>query len=200
MGTTKKKVPVVTYELLPVFERKANNAKVAAEYRAEEKKLQNSLFKTKEENERRLAEKKALYQRIVVPFSVFEERAKRRELALVEKYKQKRIQEDILREERNWAYQVAKFYEMIQLEKVVPIEIRALPELYKKSEIGKAELIECEKSIVPVLTKFAQIIGFEVELDEFEEMTALLLWKPYPYWMYAFSGEKKDVVPKGFKK
>ena len=40
--------------------------------------------------------------------------------------------------------------------------------------------------------EIAKTIGFDVEVDGFEEMTALVLWKPYPYWHYAFFGGKKD--------
>lgn len=190
MSAIEKKVPVVTYTLLPEFERKVSNKKRAVEYLAMAKKSERALQKVKEENDKRLTEKKVRCERKIVPFSCLQEKIEKRNILLVEKYKQKQLAEDNLREEKDWAYRMIRFQEEISLAKVIPIEIKKLPELFGKSMIGKAELLECEKPLVEILIKFAKTIGFDVEVDDFEEMVALVLWKPYPYWHYAYSGKK----------
>ena len=190
MSTLHKTVPVVTYELLSYFERKVSNKKHAVLYRAMAKKSEYALKKMKEENDKRLFEKKTRSERKIVPFSYLKEKIEKRNALLVEKYKQKRIAQDNLREERDWAYRMMRFQEEISLAKVVPIEVKKLPGLFEKSKIGKAELLECEKPLVSILVKFAKTIGFDVEVDDFEEMTALVLWRPFPYWHYAYSGKK----------
>ena len=192
MSTIQRTVPVVTYTLFSYFERKVTNKRLEKDYRAEAKKSEYALQKAKEENDKRLAEKKARRERVVVPFSYLKEKMEKRDFELVEKYKAKRLAEDNLRAERDWAYRMMRFQEEIELAKVVPIEVKKLPGLFEKSKIGKAELLECEKPLVDILVKFAKTIGFDVEVDGFEEMTALVLWKPYPYWHYAFFGGKKD--------
>ena len=190
MSTLHKTVPVVTYTLLPYFERKISNKKRAVEYRAMAKKSEYAIRKAKEENDKRLAEKAERCERKIVPFSYLKEKIEKRNALLVEKYKQKRIAQDNLCEERDWAYRMVRFQEEIRDAKIVPIEVKKLPVLFEKSKIGKAELLECEKPLVPVLVKFAKTIGFDVEVDDFEEMTALVLWRPFPYWHYAYSGKK----------
>lgn len=190
MSTKEKKVPAVTYALLPYFERQKSNKERVREYRAMARRSEYALRKAKEENDERLAEKKLRCERKIVPFSYFQKKKEERDFALVEKARQKRIERDNLREKMDWAYRMMRFQEEIELAKVIPIEIKKLPELFEKSMIGKAELLECEKPLVPVLEKFAKTIGFDVEVDDFEEMTALVLCKPYPYWHYAYSGKK----------
>jgi hypothetical protein len=190
MSAKHKTVPVVTYTLLPEFERKVSNKKRVIEHRAIAKRSERALEKAKEENDKRLAEKKIRYERKNIPFSYLKEKIEKRNCALVEKVKQKTIERDNLREARDRAYRLMRFQEEISLARVVPIEIKKLPALFEKSKIGKAELLTCEKLLVPVLSKFAKTIGFDVEVDDFEEMTALVLRKPFPYWHYAYSGKK----------
>ncbi len=81
---------------------------------------------------------------------------------------------------------------------MVPIEVNRLPLLFEQIRIGQRELLGCEPHLASVLIKFAKTVGFDVELDEWEDASALLLRKPYPYWHFAFSGEKKDVLPGRF--
>ena len=146
--------------------------------------------------------KKAVREEIalthVVPLSFFQkklekraEQEKAKETALVEAKRQKAMAEDLIRTERDSAYRMKRFYEEVGNAKVVPIDIMKLPALYENTRITKTELFAVEPEMVPIMEKFAKIIGFDVEVDQFEDMTALVLQKPYPYWQYAFSGEKK---------
>ncbi len=202
MSTLTRKVPVVTYTLLPIFEMKISNRKAAEKCRELAKLEAEALLKTKAENDERLALKKALRAEItethVVPFTFFQkklekkiEQEKAREVALVEARHQKAIEQDLIRTERDWAYRMMRFHEEVGNAKVVPIDIMSLPLLYENTAITKTELLACEHEMVPVMQKFAKLIGFETEVDQFEDITALVLQKPYPYWQYAFSGEKK---------
>jgi hypothetical protein len=192
----RKKVPVVTYILLPEFERKLSNKKRALEYRAMAKKSERALQKAKEENDKRLLKKRERYARKIVPFSCLQEKwlekekqEKAREVLLEEKIKKQKLEQANVEEKNDWANRMKKFRKEI-LHAGVRAEAKKLPFIFQHSEIGKAELLECEKSLVPVLTKVAKIVGFDVEVDDFEEMTALVLWRPYPYWHYAYSGKK----------
>ncbi|MFA5830445.1 MAG: hypothetical protein WC878_01310 [Candidatus Paceibacterota bacterium] len=194
MSTRKKTVPVVTYALLPIFERKLSNKKAAREYRAELLKREACILKTKEENDKRLEEKRARRERVIVPFSYLQEKIKERDNALAEKRKQEKLEQDILREERDWAYRMMRFEEEIQLEKIVPIDVKLLPALFKESDIGKAHCIECEEAVLSSLRKFAEIVGFDVEFDGEGDLPALVLWKPYPYWREAFSDKKETIT------
>ncbi len=205
MSTLLRKVSVVTYTLLKKVEAKKRQRKIAESYRLAAKEHEAALLKTKLENEKRLAEKKAIREGInkthVIPvFFLEEKRAKKeaqkkaREFAMVEQYRQKKLAEDICREQKEWTYRMKQFKKELRFLKVVPIEAKKLPEMFREGTIGKAELLECEEEIVLVLVKLAKTVGFDVEIDEWEDKTALLLWKPYPYWMYAFSGEKKNIA------
>jgi len=207
MSTLLRKVPVVTYTLLERVEAQKRQRKIAESYRAAAKEYEAALLKTKLENEKRLAEKRAIREEIerthVIPPLVLEEKREKkeaqkkvREFALVEQYRQKRLAEDILRAQKEHTFRMKRFRKEMRLARVVPIEIKRLPVMFDESVIGKAELLECEKPLVSVLANFARVVGFDVELDEWEDKTAVILWKPYPYWRYAFSGEKKNVVPK----
>ena len=194
MSTRKKTVPAVTYALLPVFERKLSNKNAAKEYRAKSLKKEKALLNTKEENDKRLLEKRIRRERVIVPFSYLKGKIDERDTALDEKQKRETLEQNILLEERDWAYRMMRFEEEIQSEKIIPIDVRMIPVLFKKSDIGKAHFIECEKEVIPSLSKFAKITGFDIELDEEGDLPALILWKPQPSWETDFSDKKKAVT------
>ncbi len=209
MSTKQEKVPVVTYALLEKIEtrktQKEKQRKLESSYRAGAKKQEALLLKQRAERERLRAVKEELREEIrrthVIPSFILErkrakkeEQKKAKEFAFVERHRQKKLAEDILQEQKEQAFRSKQFRKELRLAKTVPLEIKRLPLLFEESEIGKAQLLECEKTIVPLLVKLAKIVGFDVELDEFGEKTALILWKPYPYWRYAFSDKKSGAL------
>ncbi|MCX6738570.1 MAG: hypothetical protein NT098_00770 [Candidatus Parcubacteria bacterium] len=208
MSTKQKKVPVVTYTLLEKIEtRKTQKEKqrtLETSYRAGAKKQQVLLQKQKAEREQLHEVKRILREEIkrthVIPSFVFENKRKKvedqkkaLEFSFVEQHRQKKLAEDILKEQKEQAFRLKQFRKELHLAKVVPLEVKKLSVLFEESEIGKAQLLECEKEVVPVLQKLAKIVGFDVELDEFGDKTALIMWKPYPYWRYAFSNKNSEI-------
>jgi hypothetical protein len=195
MSTTQTKVPVVTYTLLPVFERKLSNKKLAEEQRVKMRGEEAALLEAKEENDKRLSEKKALYKRVIVPFSVFQEKAKERkarEDEIEEARRQQRLEQDILLEQKEWTEKMKEFKKEVRLAKVVPHVVNYLPTAFQESEIGKEYSLEidCGEVVVPTIIKLAQIVGFDVGMTEREGKITLLLRKPYPYLREAFSDKK----------
>jgi len=204
MSTLLRKVPVVTYTLLERVEAQTRQRKIAESYRAAAKEYEAALLKTKLENEKRLAEKRAVREEIkrthVIPtFFLEEKRAKKveekklREFAMVEHHRQKKLAEDLLREQKEWTERLKQFKKEVSSSKVVPLVAKRLPSVFQESDIGKDTYIECETPLVPILSTLAKIVGFDVDTCECGDSSVLFFRKPYPYWRYAFSGGKRSV-------
>ena len=206
MSATQKKVPVVTYVLPEKIEtRKAeqeNRRKLEASYRFAAKNQEAILQNQIAEREKLEAVKKALHEEIerthVIPSFILEEKKgkkeekkKLREFELLECHRQKRLEQEKLQEQKEWTFKMKQFKKEVRLAKVVPLVVNFIPTAFQESEIGKAELLECESFLTPLVVKLAKLVGFDVEVDEEESKTIILLWKPYPYWREAFSDEKK---------
>jgi hypothetical protein len=191
MSTMTKKMPVVTYKLLTVFERKLSNKKVAEEHLAKIRDAEIVLREAKEENEKRLAEKKVLRQEIkrthVIPSSFLEQKREKKraeKLMFAESFEncleESRLEQSYARTAAEKAEQMKKLKEKIRLEKIIPIGVKKLLARFEEIDVEKVETLECEKLLGPVLATFARTIGFVVKKIEKEGKTDLEIKRPYP--------------------
>ncbi|MFA5830446.1 MAG: hypothetical protein WC878_01315 [Candidatus Paceibacterota bacterium] len=189
---TSGKGAVVIYTLLEKIQEKEKRREAEDTRHASEKEQIEACRKAREENGKHLAEKKALREKIrrthVIPACVFAEKlAKRKEREKIlkgiflEQLEEKRLAEGMRRSQEEHISLMKKMHEKICREKVIPIEVKKLAQLFERSDITKPSLVLCEKPTVLIRKQFAQTIGFIVTTEERGDKTALTIKKPFSW-------------------
>jgi hypothetical protein len=74
-----------------------------------------------------------------------------------------------------------KIHEKICSEKVIPIEVKKLAQLFERHDVTTPSLILCEKRTALIRKQFARTIGFTVTMEERDDKMALTIKKPFSW-------------------
>jgi hypothetical protein len=187
-----KKDATVIYTLLEKIREKEKHCEAEEARRALEKEQTEAFRKARKENERHLVEKRALREEIgrthVIPACIFAEKLAKKKAQekilrgiFLEQLEEERLAEGARRTEEEHISLMKKIHEKICREKVIPIEVKKLAQLFERHDITKPSLVLCEKPTVLIRKQFAQTIGFIVTMEERGDKTALTIKKPFSW-------------------